>query len=248
MAGFVLIHGAFHGGWCFDPIVEILRAKGHTVAAPDLPGMGGDVEALRAATLDGWAEFTLDACRAMRAEIGDARLVLAGHSRGGVVISAAAEADPDAMDSLAYICAMMVPPVMSTESMNEIVPSGSGPREIVTYLPDGSGMMTDPAQAARYFAQLSPPELAQAAARRLVAEPAGPNAAPPRVTAERWGRVPRLYIQCLQDQAIPIANQRRMVELAPGTTTVTLDTDHSPFYSAPQALADALCDIAASLC
>ena len=92
MAGFVLIHGAFHGGWCFDPIVEILRGKGHTVAAPDLPGMGGDAEALRAATLDGWAEFTLDACRAMRAGIGDAPLVLAGHSRGGVVISAAKSA------------------------------------------------------------------------------------------------------------------------------------------------------------
>lgn len=36
MAGFVLIHGAFHGGWCFDPVAERLRARGHSVCAPDL--------------------------------------------------------------------------------------------------------------------------------------------------------------------------------------------------------------------
>jgi pimeloyl-ACP methyl ester carboxylesterase len=129
---------------------------------------------------------------------------------------------------------------MPMEAMNEIVPTGSGVREIVTYMPDGSGMMTDPAQAAQYFAQLSPPELAEGAARRLVAEPSGPNSTPPRVSWERWGSVPRLYVQCLQDRAIPIVNQRRMIELAPGTETITLDADHSPFYSDTEALAEAL--------
>ena len=39
MAGFLLIHGAMHGGWCFDAVAEILRGKGHAVVAPDLPGM-----------------------------------------------------------------------------------------------------------------------------------------------------------------------------------------------------------------
>jgi hypothetical protein len=41
MAGFVLIHGSWHGGWCFDPpVAELLRARGRVVAAPTLPGMG----------------------------------------------------------------------------------------------------------------------------------------------------------------------------------------------------------------
>ncbi len=44
MAGFVLIHGSWHGGWCFDQVAELLRARGHTVVAPTLPGMGGTVE------------------------------------------------------------------------------------------------------------------------------------------------------------------------------------------------------------
>ncbi len=100
--------------------------------------------------------------------------------------------------------------------------------------------MTDPAHAARYFAQLSPPELAQAAARRLVPEPAAPNAGPPWVSWERWGTVPRLYVECTEDLAIPIANQRRMIELAPETAVFTLETDHSPFFSDPEGLAGAL--------
>lgn len=240
MAGFVLIHGAFHGGWCFDPVVELLRAKGHEVVAPDLPGMGGDEAALRAATLDGWARFTVEACRSLRGAIGDAPLVLAGHSRGGAVISAAAEADPFAMDSLAYVCAMMIPPAMTPETAGEIIPPGAGVRQIVTLVENGAGMMPDPAQAARYFAQLSPPELAEAAAQRLVPEPVGVNAGPPRVSWERWGTVPRLYVECTEDLAIPIAQQRRMVELAPETAVFTLETDHSPFYSDPEGLAGAL--------
>ena len=101
MAGFVLIHGAWHGGWCFDPVAEILSAKGHKVVAPDLPGMGGDTETLRAVTLKGWADFTADICRTLKRELDGEPLVLAGHSRGGLVVSAAAERDPEAVDALA---------------------------------------------------------------------------------------------------------------------------------------------------
>lgn len=240
MAGFVLIHGAFHGGWCFDPVADMLRAKGHEVVTPDLPGMGGDEKALRAATLAGWAEFTLDHCRAMRAQLGSQPIILAGHSRGGTVISAAAEADPEAMDALVYICAVMVPAGSTDQALD--VSSVSEP-ELMTHVSstaNGAGLEVDFRQAGRFFAQNSPSELSEGAASRLVTEPAGPNAAPPEVTLSRWGRVPRTYIECLEDRTIPIAGQRKMVELSPGTRTAMLDADHSPFYSAPEALTEAL--------
>ena len=53
MASFILIHGSWHGGWCFDTIKGLLKAAGHEVIAPDLPGMGGDEVELRATTLQG---------------------------------------------------------------------------------------------------------------------------------------------------------------------------------------------------
>ena len=66
MAGFVLIHGAWHGGWCFDPVTALLCERGHKVVAPDLPGMGGDAESLRGVTVQGWAEFTAGLCHELR--------------------------------------------------------------------------------------------------------------------------------------------------------------------------------------
>ncbi len=239
MAGFLLIHGAMHGGWCFDPVADILRAKGHTVVAPDLPGMGGDAETLASVTLDDWTSFALGHLKVLRAQIGDAPLVLAGHSRGGLNLSAAAEADPGAMDALVYICALMLPAGLQPDMLPQILPAGEEMRQYTVTAP-GGGMMIDPAHAGQFFAQLSPPHLVEAAMKRLVAEPTGPLSTPPSVTPKRWGSVPRTYIECLHDRTVPIEYQRRMLELSPGTRTVTLEADHSPFFSATEALADAL--------
>jgi len=82
VATFVLIHGSLHGGWSFDAVRAVLGKAGHTVAAPDLPGMGGDEAALGAVTLAGWAEFVADLCRAAVQR----PVILTGHSRGGLVI------------------------------------------------------------------------------------------------------------------------------------------------------------------
>ncbi|MEL0250881.1 MAG: alpha/beta fold hydrolase, partial [Novosphingobium sp.] len=102
MAGFVLIHGSWHGGWCFDPVAEILRARGHTVIAPTLPGMGGTADEMAAVTLEGWGDFAAQHCRDLKAQ-GIGPVVLGGHSRGGLVVSTAAEGDPSAMDAIVYI-------------------------------------------------------------------------------------------------------------------------------------------------
>jgi pimeloyl-ACP methyl ester carboxylesterase len=66
MATFILIHGSWHGGWCFDHVADALRAAGHDVIAPDLPGMGGDEAMLRAVSLQGWADFAAALCRDAR--------------------------------------------------------------------------------------------------------------------------------------------------------------------------------------
>jgi len=57
VASFILIHGAWHGGWCFGEVKALLEARGHEVITPDLPGMGSDEETMRAVTLADWGEF-----------------------------------------------------------------------------------------------------------------------------------------------------------------------------------------------
>jgi pimeloyl-ACP methyl ester carboxylesterase len=97
------------------------------------------------------------------------------------------------------------------------------------------------------FAQLSPPEAVAAAMARIVAEPHKPRSTPLRLTPEGFGRIPRTYVECTEDQTIPLASQRKMQQLVPGAAVVTLRADHSPYLSSPQALAGALMAAARSV-
>ena len=72
---------------------------------------------------------------------------------------------------------------------------------------------------------------------RMTPEPLKPLVTPLRVTAQRFGRVPRAYIECLQDRTVTLAAQRRMQAALPCEPVFTLDSDHSPFLSHPQELA-----------
>lgn len=233
MATFVLIHGSWHGGWCFDALRRRLEAAGHDVIAPDLPGMGGDEAALDAVTLDGWAEFVADLCRSA----GPRPVILAGHSRGGLVISQAAEKAPEAIDTLVYICAMMLPDGMSRAQFKQLEGPNPAFDALISPTPGGHGTRITGADPAAVFAQLAPPELAAAAMARLVDEPHRPRSMPLHLTPGRYGRVPRVYVECTDDRTIPLASQRRMQHLVPGARVETLWADHSPFLSRPEALA-----------
>jgi pimeloyl-ACP methyl ester carboxylesterase len=239
MATFVLVHGAWHGGWSFDPVRPLLEAEGHVVVTPDLPGMGGSDAELNDCTLEGWGRFIAGHCARATQPV-----ILAGHSRGGLVISAAAEQAPNAITSLVYICAMLLPSGMSRREWKAHQAPNPAFDAIVRRHPTAAATLIDTTHAADVFAQLSPPDQVAAVMARLVAEPDRPRLTPLSLTDARYGAVPRDYVECLQDRTIPIADQRAMQALQPCASVSSIDCDHSPFLSAPRALADALLKIA----
>jgi pimeloyl-ACP methyl ester carboxylesterase len=239
MATFVLVHGAWHGGWCFEPIRPLLEAAGHVVLTPDLPGMGGSDAVLSACTLEGWGRFIADLCEGAAQPV-----ILAGHSRGGIVVSTAAEAAPGAINALVYICAMLLPSGMSRGAWKALAEPNPAFDAIIERHPTAPATIINPAHAADVFAQMSPPDQVAAAMKRLVAEPDRPRLTPLSLTEARYGSVPRHYIECRQDRTIPIADQRAMQALQPCQSVTALDCDHSPFLSAPRDLAEALLAIA----
>ncbi len=238
MVSFVMIHGAWNGGWCFDTLRPLIENAGHQMIAPDLPGMGGDEATLAAVTLDEWAQFTAEHCRKAQGPV-----ILCGHSRGGIVISQAAEVAPEAINCLIYICALLLPSGMSREAMRAVNDPNPAFNAIRLAVPGGS--ILDAERAPNILAQLLPMEQAKVFATQLVAEPIAPMRTALSLSEPRYGAVPRHYIECLQDRTIPITDQRRMQGLQPCATVTTLDSDHSPFLSMPQALADVLIAIAA---
>lgn len=240
MARFILVHGAWHGGWCWEEIVPRLEAAGHAVLAPDLPGMEPGATGENPASLEDWARFIADLARAGEPA------VLAGHSRGGIVISRAAELAPEAVARLVYVTAILAAPgdslvdtVMRTRGGEPLPPNPA-----VAVAADGrTTRFTDPAIGAAMFYGECAPETARAAFARFAPEPTSAMVTPLELTAENYGRLPRTYIECLRDQALPIATQRAMHARQP-CAVATIDTDHSPFYSAPDELAAILLDVA----
>src|SRR4029453_19384791 len=78
----------------------------------------------------------------------------------------------------------------------------------------------------------------------LAPEALAPAVTPIRISEERFGRVPRVYIECLQDKVIPPPLQRQMDEKLSCQKVVSMNTSHSPFFSAPQKLTETLTELA----
>lgn len=234
-----MIHGAWHGGWCFDRLRPLLEVAGHSMTAPDLPGMGDDAKALAGVTLDGWADFVIETARVLAGPV-----ILCGHSRGGIVISQAAERAPDLFATLVYISAVLA---RDGDSLYDTIASrpenpdfAAGLRPVA----DGLGVAVSAAPAIATFYGLCDPADQQLAVARLLAEPVRPLGTPVRTSAERFGTVPRHYVECRHDRTFPLDLQRAMQAALPCASVTTLESDHSPFLSVPEQLAAALITIA----
>ena len=209
----VLVHGAWHGAWCWDAVADRLGGDGLAVVAVDLPSVvsGGDLydDAVRA---------VLDATPGDTAG--------AGHSSGGSV-SPAAAAGADGVRHLVYLTAFMLD---EGQSLADI--AGRNPPDWQIPAPDGKTLTVDGPQ--QVFYNTCSPEVADAAAARLRPQTIASFVEPVRKVA--WRDVPSTYVICDQDHVIPVAAQEAMS--AHAGATHHLDSDHSPFLTDPDAVAD----------
>jgi pimeloyl-ACP methyl ester carboxylesterase len=231
MSTFILVHGSWHGAWCWYKLVPRLEKLGHAVIAPDLPALGRDRTPVKRVSLAMWREHVCGIVDSVPGEV-----VLVGHSRGGIVLNEVAEHRPDRIRSLVYLCAFLL---RDGECLFDL--AGSDESSLVprnTMMSDDKSTLTVREDALRetFYGECSDEDVALA---RLCVqpEPSLPLATPVKVSDENFGRVPRVYVECLRDRAIPIALQRRMHGASPCQRVLTLDTDHSPFFSRPDELA-----------
>lgn len=103
MSTFVLIHGAWHGGWCWYKVIPLLMQAGHRVVTPNLPGRGRDQTPLSDISLSKHVQHICDVLDAQPEPV-----ILVGHSFGGVVTTQDAELHPERIKTLVYLTAFLL--------------------------------------------------------------------------------------------------------------------------------------------
>lgn len=226
---FLLVPGAWHGAWCWERLTPLLEAAGHRVITPDL----GEVPP-GANPLPLWAEQI-----AALATAEPEPVILVGHSRAGLVISEAADIAPQNIGQLVYLSGFLLSAGQSMQSAMAMPEAGGEP----DYLRPASRRRLAVAAEAIIprFYHLASFERAAVAARLLHPEPLGTFSAP---AISPPAQIPRAYIECTKDRVIPLALQRAMQAALPCQTVFTLGSDHSPFLSMPETLAEALLRLA----
>lgn len=243
MARFVLVHGAFHGAWCWAPVVEQLRAKGHDVAAIDLPGAGDDPTPLAEVSLDSY----VDRIRAELELPGTEPALLVAHSAGGIPVTQTASLVPERITMLVYVTAFLPGDGQSLMALTQY-PEGADDAVQKHLVVEGEPPIghLPPEGAAIAFYNACTDEQQAWATARMVSQPLSTFITPVSLGREGTHGLPRAYVMCSRDQAVLPALQRRMVAENPCDPVVEIDTDHSPFLSATDELVAALDGFAAA--
>ncbi len=237
MASFVLVHGAWHGGWCWDKLVRALRESGHEVVAPDLPGHGDDTTPQEVVDLQAYTDRVCEAVDAIPGEV-----VLVGHSLGGLTISQVAEHRADRLRCLVFLAAFIPGPDGDIADNTGI--AAQALREATHLSDDGHSLCFDPLHVREiFYADCSDADVERAQAK-LCPQPQGVFRSHLELSEEGYGRVPRDYIVCLQDRALPVEGQRGLIDRYGCRNVYSMDRSHSPFFSAPAELAKILGEIA----
>lgn len=236
MSTFFLIHGAAHGAWCWDRVVEAIEARGHTAVATDQPGLGQDDTPYDEVT---WESTVAKLEHDLMAIDGD--VIVVGHSMGGVLVAQLCENHPEKIQAAVYLAATL--PRNGESCLSESEADCSAAR--LLYDPAGVGL-TPELIGTLYPILLykdCPPDVGPAAMGKVRRQPTSVFAAGVSITEERENTVPRYYVETLRDLVITPGQQRAMYERRGVKHVYTLDTGHTAMYADPQGVANILADV-----
>jgi pimeloyl-ACP methyl ester carboxylesterase len=242
MATFVLVHGSFHGAWCWERLTPLLTDHGHGVVAPNLPGSGDDAAPLENAGLTSYATRV-----AARVDEIAGPVILVGHSMGGIVASQVAEWRSERLAAVVYICGLLLRSGETLAAFLEAHAQLHIEDRVLANMQlsaDGALATFPQALAGDIFYNCCSAADAEWAASRLRPQATRVYADALELSPQRFGGLRRFYIESLQDRAVSPLYQRRMVERTACEAVFTLDTDHSPFLSQPLQLRDLLLTVA----
>ncbi|HDR8183100.1 TPA: alpha/beta fold hydrolase [Bacillus thuringiensis] len=222
MSTYILIHGAWQGEWAWELVKPQLEAFGHTVVTLDLPGSGKDMTPSQNVTLDSYVN-------AVTATIDqqNEKVILVGHSMGGIVITQTAELIPNKIDKLVYLCAFLP---QNGESLSSKLDGEAGPQFSINEN-DMTAELVPELTEQTFLNATENAAIKESSFKQMRPQPLGPFQQELKISEENFGTIDRIYIETTLDRAIPIDFQRRMNTETPCAKVITLEADHSPFFS-----------------
>ena len=233
MTTFALIHGAWHGAWCWEPLISELERRGHRAVAVDLP-----CDDPAATTMDN-AKQVVEAL-SHADPTGDAGddVVVVGHSLGGIVAAVIPLLRP--VRRLVFLCALIPRPgrsladVMASEPDTTTEEFDALPRQVGK----GGSVTWDPAVAGPFFYRACPPDTADWAAPRLRTQVWTTSREP--CPLDKWPDSDLVSIVCTDDELIRPSWSRRIARDILHVDPIELPGGHFPMLGIPTQLADTL--------
>lgn len=234
---FVLVHGAWQGAWVWQEVKTQLESKGQTVIVVELPAHGADTTSPLNTSIDIYREKVITAINKINGKI-----ILVGHSMGGVVITAVAEKIPNQIEKLVYIGAFLP---ANGQSLLDLANNDTQSHLGAALRPADGGLTLDivPDSIINIFCQDGSAQTKQLLLSKFRKEPAIPFQNKVTITAGAFGKVDKYYIKTLQDHAVGADLQSRMIIAAGITKVFPIQSGHSPFLSMPNIVTEILLQI-----
>jgi pimeloyl-ACP methyl ester carboxylesterase len=241
---YLLVHGAWHGAWCWDKVIPLLQARGHKAIAIDLPGHGQDSGRTSDISLEDYVNAVIKT-----ADDQEGPVILVGHSMAGIVISQAAEKlGSKKISVLLYLDAFLPRDgeslfALAEATLKQLPPNASRKPNLVENIivsEDHKSNWVNPAMAAHIFYHDCSEADKKFALARVTNEPIAPLATPLRLTDEVYGVIPKYYILCTESQDM---DKTFLSTHVPCEKVYTLASSHSPFFSMPGKLVEIVNEI-----
>lgn len=230
---FVLVHGGWHGAWCWSRLAAILAQKQHRAFAVTQTGLGDRCHLLGAAThINVFVEDVVNVIEAEELK----EVVLIGHSFGGISITGAAARLSGRIRSLVYLDAGF--PEVGESAISPLSPSEQERRRKTVIKLNGVDVLMPPTTLPAYWGVTGAD--ADWVVRRLTPHPFATYVTPLQYDKDNWEKIPRTYIQCTAPRHPALGESQARLRANPKWKWIEFPSGHDPMISNPVELARVL--------
>ncbi len=238
----MLIHGAWHGAWCWNKVIPELEFRGHQVITIDLPSHGDDKTPANSVDFDNYVATITNILDSQSDKV-----LLLGHSMGGIPITAAAECRPAKIKCLIYLAAILAQNGESIVSIEQANLNPSLLPESLVISKDGETATVEKEVITELFYHDCTDEDIAYAKENLKPQALKIFNTVLELSENNYGSISRNYIVCLDDRAIYPEFQQSMISASPCQSVYYISSGHSPFFSHPKKLINILSEVAKNI-